>query len=60
LFFVANKATTTSLLPSQNFPLLPTSPLPTSLLPIYLTSFYSHSIVQVWESLKREGKRGRP
>ncbi len=35
LFFVTNKVTKTSLLPSQNFPLLPTYP-PSYLLPTYL------------------------
>jgi hypothetical protein len=48
VIFVANKAMTTSLLPSQNFPLLPT----------YLISFCVHSIVKVQKNLKWEGKRG--
>jgi len=50
-----NKATTTSLLPSQKISFLPTSPL----LPTYLTSYCVHSIVRTSESLKREGRRGR-
>ncbi len=62
LFFVTNKVTKTSLLPSQNFPLLPTYPpsylLPTYL-PTYLTSFSIHFIVKAHERLKQEGKRGR-
>jgi hypothetical protein len=53
-FFVVNKAMTTSLLPSQNFPLLPTSPL----LPTYLTSFCVHPIVRARENLKRESRSG--
>jgi len=52
LFFVMNKTTTTSLLSSQNFPFLPTSPV----LRIYLTSFCAHSIVRAQESLKWEGR----
>jgi hypothetical protein len=46
---------TTSVLLSQNFPFIPTSPL----LPTYVTSFCAHSIIRARKSLKRESRRRR-